>query len=58
MIADIEQEHKMKELNRRVPMKECWTEEEENEEEITRQWRELNDRSFMICTAHQILFRR
>ena len=24
--------------------------------EVIREWRKLHDRSFMICTAHQILF--
>jgi len=39
-------------------MKECGPEEEEDEEEVTRQWRELHDEELYDRTPHQILFRR
>jgi hypothetical protein len=39
----LREKNKLKEFDRRVPMKQCGPEEEEDEEEVTRQWRELHD---------------
>jgi len=51
----LRKEHKLKEFNRRVPMKKCGSGEEE---EVTRHGENCMMRSFMIYIPHQMLFWR